>query len=755
MRKFTLILLLVLSQCNPTDKMDLSSFLPSFNTVGGTPNPTAAAAITEKIISGDYKIQGAEEEIPFFQIRSYLRSSNLYDNWNSVVGFEATDIQTIQITISEIRLLGKNGESTDNLLSEAKSLNLLELSEEFPALTEKIAYPEFSVDRIQIQIQLQSSFLASSSTQIPIWTESITNIYPLEFKSVRGLLGEVNLEFILDNLTYNSLKTRFEIGSRYLSVNQSQALPFQLGTAFFKLKADETTSEAEAFLEKYELIQIFPAYSDIPEDKSITSNQVGLDRIYIATFPKTIDILEVVFGLSRLASVEWATVDQKSQGSLTPNDTYYSYQSSYLNSISAPTGWNYSTGSSSVTIAIVDTGIDDTHPDLNGRIVQNRSFYSKTCYHWGIVPYLCLDSTSDSRPRYPTYNANFHGTHVAGIAGASGNNGAGVAGISWNNPILSINTFQPIDGSLLTTQLALAQGIIEATNKGAKIINMSLGGPGYSYCQWTIASFCIASAFSYQLTADAVDYAYKNGVTLVAAAGNDGVRRYPYPGTPSQPGNYPSSFSQVISVGNLGWPYDSKAISSNFGKVDIAAPGSSIFSTLPGGSYGYASGTSMAAPVISGFAGLILSMDPSQHPTRVLDDMCSHTTALTDVSDPQLNKDYYGCGRANIGASLQSKYSAPPRPSIVMNCGIPGKSYCVAGRHFLPWSYQFVVTSGTAPYTWSATGKLPTFSTLNPNTGVIGGAATWWWGPGWTFNVTVTDANGMKDTKTVYFQSSL
>ena len=207
-----------------------------------------------------------------------------------------------------------------------------------------------------------------------------------------------------------------------------------------------------------------------------------------------------------------------------PNDPNFSNQYG-LTAIHAPQGWDTTTGSAAVIIAIIDTGVDLTHPDLAGKIVAGYDFVNG-------------DAVPD--------DDNGHGTHVAGIAAASSNNGAGVAGVSWGARIMPIKVLNSGAGGSFANA---ASGIIWATDHGAQIINLSLGGSSNS------------SIFQ-----NAIDYAYAHGVTLVAASGNSGN------GTILYPARYPN----VIAVGATDLN-NNLAVFSNYGaELDVVAPGVNI-----------------------------------------------------------------------------------------------------------------------------------------------------------------------------------
>lgn len=260
-------------------------------------------------------------------------------------------------------------------------------------------------------------------------------------------------------------------------------------------------------------------------------------------------------------SVSFAEPDFIAEAVFTPNDPYFGKQWGMVK-IQAPEAWDITQGSSAVKIAILDTGIDQNHEDLAAKIVANKNF--------------TRSRTVDDR-----YG---HGTHVAGIAAALTNNGKGVAGVGFNSSLMNGKVLGD-DG--LGQYSWVASGIIWAADNGAQIINLSLGG--------TSASDTLKSA---------VDYAWGKGSVLVAAAGNSNTD------APLYPAYYENSIAVAATDEN-----DAKASFSNYGAwVDIAAPGVSIFSTMPNHknrigilNYGSLSGTSMSTPHVAGVAALVFA----------------------------------------------------------------------------------------------------------------------------------------------------
>ena len=290
-----------------------------------------------------------------------------------------------------------------------------------------------------------------------------------------------------------------------------------------------------------------------------------------------------------------------------PNDPYY-YTYGYqwgLNKVRAPEAWALSTGYG-VLIAVLDTGTDYNHPDLSGKV--------RTDIAWNFV-----NNNNDARDN------NGHGTHVSGIAAAATNNSRGVAGMGWDASILPLKVLDS-GGNGRTDQLISA--IYYAADHGARVINMSLAGTTWD-------NLCPSDVQT------AADYAYRRGILLVAAAGN-------WPDIAQSP--FPANCAHVLGVAAT-TSSDSLAWFSYSGDhVSVAAPGTSIYSTLPytGYSYGYLDGTSMATPFVAGLAALVYARFPTYTPDQaasaILDNAQDLGSTGWDI--------YYGCGRIDAFQAL-------------------------------------------------------------------------------------------------------
>jgi thermitase len=295
--------------------------------------------------------------------------------------------------------------------------------------------------------------------------------------------------------------------------------------------------------------------------------------------------------------------------------------------IDAPEAWDLATGSAEITIAILDSGIDQDHPDLAGKLVGNYDFTGS--------------STVD--------DDHGHGTHVAGIAAAVTNNGEGVAGIGRDSSLLNVKVMKVFDDTLWGSYSWIADGIVWATDNGAHVISMSLGGYNRS-----------------RTLQAAVDYAWNQGVVLAAAAGNDGSSRRLYPAAYAGCIAVAATDDDDQRVDEPGW------WASNYGDwVDVAAPGLYVYSTFPNHpyfigkslSYDYGSGTSMATPFVAGLAGLLLAQDTSRTNAQV-------RALIEDTADPVPGTGtYWSHGRINacnaVGGSCDYGGAEPPPQGTV------------------------------------------------------------------------------------------
>src|SRR3989344_2769912 len=321
---------------------------------------------------------------------------------------------------------------------------------------------------------------------------------------------------------------------------------------------------------------------------------------------------KVLAALNKNFFIDYAEEDAVAESLEIPNDPNFSNQWG-MQKINASSAWDVVKGSNNVDIAIVDTGVNYNHPDLQSKIV-----FSVNC-------------TLTNCPSGQTTDPDGHGTHVAGIAAAVTNNNLGIAGVSWNSRIMSIKVLDDTGRGYYSW---ITNGIIWAVDNGAEIINLSLGGTSYS-----------------STLENAVNYAWSKGVLITAASGNSGTSK-PF---------YPAYFQKVMAVAATS-SNDAKASFSNYGTwVDVAAPGVSIISTYKNG-YEYLSGTSMSTPFVSGLAALVISQNPSFTNSQVREKIETTSIELPGTSG------YWNYGRIDLCAALGCQQVVPtltPIPTLV------------------------------------------------------------------------------------------
>ena len=318
----------------------------------------------------------------------------------------------------------------------------------------------------------------------------------------------------------------------------------------------------------------------------------------------------------------------------TPNDPGYGQQWAHLVA-DAPAAWDVTTGDKAVKVAIIDTGVDATHPDLAGNVVDQFDVSSGTVIHRAA----------------PTDNDACdigHGTFVAGVIGAIGNNSVGVAGVAWKVGIVDIAAGDPVRCGQFADSAVLA-GIRLAIDEGVDVINMSLGGLGDT------------CPTSFQR---GIDDARAAGITVVAAAGNDEEQ---FPGATSIPG----SCNGVVSVGAVGESGQPAPYSDRNDWVDIAAPGGDtsnggepIVSTYLDGAYAGAEGTSFAAPYASGVVALMKSVNADLSPTDTERILEGTTKGTPSVRTPAIGWGEVDAGAAVVAARDKTIPAARPSPPV-------------------------------------------------------------------------------------------
>lgn len=411
-----------------------------------------------------------------------------------------------------------------------------------------------------------------------------------------------------------------------------------------------------------------------------SSRPSSLSNVYKVAVPKDSDILRLADEYGKDQNIEYAEPNYIYQNYSIPNDPLFNEQWA-LSKIDAPAGWDIETGSSDIVIAITDTGVDYTHPDLASNIWQNS----------GEIPDNGIDDdgngyVDDVRGWDFANNDNDpmddhgHGSHCSGIAAAATNNNIGIAGVAYGCRIMPV---KGLSGSGSGYSDDLANCIYYAADNGADVISMSWG-----------------STSSSSVISDAIEYAYSKDVILVAAAGN----------SDSADKHYPSGFDGVLSISATD-ENDEKAYFSNYGhSVDVAAPGVHILSTIPNENYAKYSGTSMACPHVAGLVGLILSKDVSPYKQEMV------KTMIRNCVDPIISDVYMGTGRINMskvlsrGPAVAILDSSSEEIEVQGNAQITGIAW---GETFQKYVLEY--GRGKDPDTWTEI-----IESTNPADGLLG-----------------------------------
>lgn len=381
-------------------------------------------------------------------------------------------------------------------------------------------------------------------------------------------------------------------------------------------------------------------------------------------------VLEVPIGreaevLRRLAAnpnVESVGYDHVVRIQDAPTDPYYLTNQWDMVQAGFEDAWSISTGASSVVVAVVDTGIDSTHPEFAGRILPGANF-------------------SLEGGETDTIDGHGHGTHVAGIVAAAGNNGIGIAGAAWQIKLLPIKV---LDSSGKGSESELAAGMQYAIDQGVKVLNLSLGTP-----------------YDAPIIKAALDNAAAAGVLVVAAGGNSGARcDYPM-AVDAQSCSFPAAYPYAVGVAATN-QFKTRASYSNYGPfVDVAAPGgdstSPVFSTLPSllnpftnptprcaapPCFGTFAGTSQATPHVAGLAALMIASCPNISAASLESIIESTSSDLGTIGRDEL----YGSGLINAGSALKAVGS----PSLQVS---PGSLQFIAGTGPQPAPSPVTVTT--------------------------------------------------------------
>ncbi len=414
------------------------------------------------------------------------------------------------------------------------------------------------------------------------------------------------------------------------------------------------------------------------------------ERYYKIILPDSSERAEILARLNALPAVEFAEVNHVYRIHVTPGDSLYSRQWA-LRFIHAPQAWEVTRGDPQVVVGVIDTGVDYLHPDLQGQIWVNEkedlngngtldeadlngvdddgNGYVDDVIGWDFTDAPAfpdggdyLNPDNDPWDEYP----GGHGTAVAGIIAAATGNVVGMAGIAPDSRIMILRAGT---SSGFLEEDDVAEAILYAIRNGARIINMSFGDVVYSH-----------------LLKDAVDFGVKQGVIFVASSGNAG----------NEVLQYPASYDETISVGAIDSLGHVAGFSSYGSKIDLVAPGKDILSLQPGNKYGWVSGTSFSAPMVSAALALLWASEPGLTPQALT------ARLLSNCQKPGFYEwnPYYGNGILDLPAILlnySTHYAHILSPATYQ--GVHTKEVPVigtaAGSDF--YRYELQVGVGTNP----------------------------------------------------------
>jgi len=408
---------------------------------------------------------------------------------------------------------------------------------------------------------------------------------------------------------------------------------------------------------------------------TVKSEFASVEGLQVVKFAPEISVKRILHHYRQDPNVLYAEPNYLVHATTLPNDPMFPLQWGLLNTgqdggtsgadIHAQQAWNVTTGSQNVVVAVIDSGIDYTHPDLAANIWSAPTAFTQTING---VTVNCAAGTHG----FNAVSGNcdpmddfFHGTHVAGIIGAAGNNGLGVSGVNWNVSMLACKFLDATGSGSAGDALTCLDYVRALKEQGVNIVatNNSWGGNSYS-----------------QSLNDAITALQQDGILFIAAAGNDFSDNdvvSVYPANDFVP--------NVISVAATN-RFDLLPAFTNLGRhsVHLGAPGQEVLSTLPGSEYGVEAGTSMAAPFVTGVAALLAAQDSKRDWRAIKNLILAGGDSIPELAETITGKrlDAYGsmtCLNSTtaerLQPSLDSVPAAPGQPlalaELNINCGQP------------------------------------------------------------------------------------
>jgi subtilisin family serine protease len=409
-----------------------------------------------------------------------------------------------------------------------------------------------------------------------------------------------------------------------------------------------------------------------------------LQRIHLLRFPSGTDVLNLAGRHRSDPDMEYIQVNHlyRPCAETIPNDPRFKDQWN-MDRIGMPEAWSVERGSPEVVIAVIDTGVNYEHEDIKGKIWRNSDEIPGNGVdddeNGFVDDYIGWDfadaPTMPGRGDYIGWDNDpmdegGHGSHVAGIAGAQPDNSVGIAGVAWRCRIMPVRAgFRVLVGGTYLQDDDAAAAIVYAADNGARVINMSWGDEDPSF-----------------VIRDAVDYAYRRGCVLVAAAGNDSRTDV----------LYPAAYRRVIAVAASDQNDRRAYFSNSNAAVDIAAPGMVILSLGVTDPYWVSSGTSMAAPHVSGVAALLISKRPDLMPEDVRKIIVASADKMDD--SPRL----VDAGRLNAFKALLTITPLVARITLPENNTGFDDSIAIIGTTggYRFSSYQLLYGFGKTPERW-------------------------------------------------------
>ncbi len=506
------------------------------------------------------------------------------------------------------------------------------------------------------------------------------------YASVRGGAGTLGIHGSISTIDPNKL-----------------ALP---GVVIVKFKPGVTPSVQELFkvpgFEKKIVTEANPtgmqALLQTMHMKLDKASQV-LSNIYIVHYSSTVTPALMAKSLSLNPNVQYAEphyIYKVSDVNFTPNDSLIADQYA-LSLIQAFNAWNITEGDSSVVVGIVDTGVNWMHPDLYANIWHNPNWKTDTNYPADSIGWDfggrgtgSGGATPDNNPEEDFPPPYEHGTHVAGIVAAVANNHIGVAGVAPHCRIMAVKATEAdlTDPSTGDPYVVYGfEGIIYAADHGARVINCSWGGTGYS-----------------QYEQDVIDYATSKGALVVSAAGNDHSTEF----------QTPAYYDNVLSVAATD-QNDLATYFTNYSyNVSVSAPGLSIWSTYGTDSYQALSGTSMASPCAAGVAALVASEHPNYSPQQILEQVRVSADNIDDLNTSYVHM--LGFGRVDAYRALTVSSPAVELSGVTLSDSIGGNNDGVFTDG------ETIRVLGTATDWLSPTSSLSlTLTTIDPYVTIVNG----------------------------------